>query len=211
MSQYEPLYDSFSRNVQERFVPATRMSVSPSVYLPNAEIDFLTGQLKPDRQRRRRTQGKRLEAERLEREQKRLEESVRREMSKGGVRISVRAGILVMALVLFFCGVTVLYHQGQIVQRQKDINRLEKEIAHYRVTNEELQTQIAEASDAAVICYYASQNLGMVPAQSVAAIHLTAADTRPTVQTAPATQDKEVVMIAMETPNTPVPAIASGY
>lgn len=209
MSQYEPLYDSFSRNVQERFVPATRMNVSPSVYLPNAEIDFLTGQLKPDRQRRRRTQGKRLEAERLEREQKRLEESVRREMSKGGVRISVRAGILVMALVLFFCGVTVLYHQGQIVQRQKDINRLEKEIAHYRVTNEELQTQIAEASDAAVICYYASQNLGMVPAQSVAAIHLTAADTRP--QTMPATQDKEVVMIAMETPNTPVPAIASGY
>lgn len=209
MSQYEPLYDSFSRNVQERFVPATRMNVSPSVYLPNAEIDFLTGQLKPDRQRRRRTQGKRLEAERLEREQKRLEESVRREMSKGGVRISVRAGILVMALVLFFCGVTVLHHQGQIVQRQKDINRLEKEIAHYRVTNEELQTQIAEASDAAVICYYASQNLGMVPAQSVAAIHLTAADTRP--QTMPATQDKEVVMIAMETPNTPVPAIASGY
>lgn len=209
MSQYEPLYDSFSRNVQERFVPATRMNVSPSVYLPNAEIDFLTGQLKPDRQRRRRTQGKRLEAERLEREQKRLEESVRREMSKGGVRISVRAGILVMAFVLFFCGVTVLYHQGQIVQRQKDINRLEKEIAHYRVTNEELQTQIAEASDAAVICYYASQNLGMVPAQSVAAIHLTAADTRP--QTMPATQDKEVVMIAMETPNTPVPVIASGY
>ena len=209
MSQYEPLYDSFSRNASDRFVPTARMNVSPSVYLPGAEIDFLTGQLKPDRQRRRRTQGKRLEAERLEREQKRLEEAVRREMSKGGVRISVRAGILVMALMLFFCGVTVLYHQGQIVQRQKEINRLEKEIAHCRIVNEGLQAQVAEASDAAVICYYASQNLGMVPAQSVAAIHLTAADTRPTMQAVP--QEKEVVVVAMESQNTPVPMVASGY
>lgn len=209
MSQYEPLYDSFSRNVPERFVPTARMSVSPSVYLPNAEIDILTGQLKPDRQRRRRTQGKRLEAERLEREQKRLEESVRREMNKGGVRISVRAGILAIAMVLFFCGVTILYHQGQIVQRQKDINRLEREIANCRMINEDLQAQIAEASDAAVICYYASQNMGMVPAQSVAAIHLTAADTRP--QALPQAQEKEVIVVAMGAQNTPVPAIASSY
>ena len=209
MSQYEPLYDSFSRHVPDRFVPTSRMNVSPSVYLPGAEIDILTGQLKPDRQRRRRTQGKRLEAERLEREPKRLEESIRREMSKGGVRISVRAGILVMALMLFFCGVTVLYHQGQIAQRQKEINRLEREIANCRIVNEGLQAQVAEASDAAVICYYASQNLGMVPAQSVAAIHLTAADTRP--QAAPRTQDRDVVVVAMETQNTPIPAIASSY
>ena len=34
MSQYEPFYDTFNRNVPERFVPAARMNVSPSVYLP---------------------------------------------------------------------------------------------------------------------------------------------------------------------------------
>ena len=92
MTQYQPYYDTFDRHAQDRIVPAARMNVSPSVFLPNSEIDFATGQLKPDRQRRRRTQGKRLEAERREREQKRLEEAVQREMNKGGVRITMRAG-----------------------------------------------------------------------------------------------------------------------
>ena len=68
MSQYEPLYDSFDRSMRERYVPTARMSVSASVYLPGSEVDLYTGQVKPDRPRRRRTQSKRLEAERLERE-----------------------------------------------------------------------------------------------------------------------------------------------
>lgn len=209
MSQYEPFYDTFNRNVPERFVPATRMNVSPSVYLPGAEIDFVTGQLKPDRQRRRRTQSKRLEMERLEREEKRTQEAIRREKEKGGVRISIRAGVLFMAVLLFFLGAFVLYQQGQIVQRQKEINHLERAIAEQRKVNEALETKIAEASDAAVICYTASQRLGMVPAETVAAIHLTAADTRPTQRA-----NSHAVMqepAAGNTQTTPVPMIASTH
>lgn len=209
MTQYQPYYDTFDRHAQDRFVPAARMNVSPSVFLPNSEIDFATGQLKPDRQRRRRTQGKRLEAERLEREQKRLEEAVRREMNKGGVRITMRAGVMILAVLLFFCGVSLLYQQGQIAQRQKELNRIERSAAEYRRQIELLETRIAEASDASVICYSASQKLGMVPAKTVAAIHLTAADTRPTLRANTQTAPKDVVVVTVDTQTTPVPVIAS--
>lgn len=209
MSQYEPFYDTFNRNVPERFVPAARMNVSPSVYLPGAEVDFVTGQLKPDRQRRRRTQHKRLEMERLEREEKRTQEAIRREQEKGGIRISIRSGMLLVAALLFFLGTIVLYQQGQIAQRQKEINHLDRAIAEQRKVNEALETRIAEASDAAVICYTASQKLGMVPADTVAAIHLTAADTRPTLRA----ENRPVMQetAAVDTQTTPVPMLASTH
>ena len=73
MSQYEPLYDSFSHGGRGGYVPTPRMSVSSSVYLPGSDVDPQTGWLKPDRQRRCRTQGKQLEMERLTREQQALE------------------------------------------------------------------------------------------------------------------------------------------
>lgn len=211
MSQYEPFYDTFNRNVPDRFVPAARMNVSPSVYLPGAEIDFVTGQLKPDRQRRRRTQSKRLELERLEREQKRIDEAIQREKSKGGVRISLRAGVLFVAVLLFVLGTIVLYQQGQIVQRQKEINHIERAIAEQRTQIEALQAKVAEASDAAVICYTASQKLGMVPAETVAAIHLTAADTRPAQRAENRTSTQETALLTVDTQTTPVPMIASSH
>ena len=135
MSQYEPLYDSFSHGGHGGYVPTPRMSVSASVYLPGSDVDPQTGWLKPDRQRRCRTQGKKLEMERLTREQQALEESIRREMSKGGVRISVRMGVFLTALLLFICGLCVLLQQGTIADRQKDINRLERSIADCRSQN----------------------------------------------------------------------------
>ena len=57
MSQYEPLYDSFSHGGHGGYVPTPRMSVSASVYLPGRDVDPQTGWLKPDRQRCCRTQG----------------------------------------------------------------------------------------------------------------------------------------------------------
>ena len=154
MSQYEPLYDSFSHGGHGGYVPTPRMSVSASVYLPGSDVDPQTGWLKPDRQRRCRTQGKKLEMERLTREQQALEESIRREMSKGGVRISVRMGVFLTALLLFICGLCVLLQQGTIADRQKDINRLERSIADCRSQNAALETQIAEAStEAATVSY----------------------------------------------------------
>lgn len=206
MSQYEPLYDSFYRGASERYVPSARMSVSASVYLPGSEIDLTTGQLKPDHLRRRRTQGKRLEQERLAREKQRLAESVRRESSKGGVRISVRAGLLAIAALVFVCGLVILSNQGRIVECQKEINRLERAAAECRSRNAELETQIAEACDADVIRYAASQNLNMIPSEAAEAIHLVAVDTRP--RQTKATQQLTASTTALEAQATQTPVSA---
>lgn len=213
MSQYEPLYDSFSHGGHGGYVPTPRMSVSASVYLPGSDVDPQTGWLKPDRQRRCRTQGKKLEMERLTREQQALEESIRREMSKGGVRISVRMGVFLTALLLFICGLCVLLQQGTIADRQKDINRLERSIADCRSQNAALETQIAEASTEAAICYAAARDLNMIPAESAEAIHLVAVDTRPMASAGTETQAQADAAIevpsAQTTSATRVPAVAS--
>lgn len=213
MSQYEPLYDSFSHGGHGGYVPTPRMSVSASVYLPGSDVDPQTGWLKPDRQRRCRTQGKKLEMERLTREQQALEESIRREMSKGGVRISVSMGVFLTALLLFICGLCVLLQQGTIADRQKDINRLERSIADCRSQNAALETQIAEASTEAAICYAAARDLNMIPAESAEAIHLVAVDTRPMASAGTETQAQADAAIevpsAQTTSATHVPAVAS--
>ena len=213
MSQYVPLYDSFSHGGHGGYVPTPRMSVSASVYLPGSDVDPQTGWLKPDRQRRCRTQGKKLEMERLTREQQALEESIRREMSKGGVRISVRMGVFLTALLLFICGLCVLLQQGTIADRQKDINRLERSIADCRSQNAALETQIAEASTEAAICYAAARDLNMIPAESAEAIHLVAVDTRPMASAGTETQAQADAAIevpsAQTTSATHVPAVAS--
>lgn len=211
MSQYEPLYDSFSHGGHGGYVPTPRMSVSSSVYLPGSDVDPQTGRLKPDRQRRCRTQGKQLEMERLTREQQALEESIRREMSKGGVRISVRLGVFLMALLLFVCGLCVLIQQGAIADRQKAINRLERSIADCRSQNAALETQIAEASTEAAICYAAARDLNMIPAESAEAIHLVAMDTRPVAAAGTYAQADAAIDVA-STENasaTHVPTVAS--
>ena len=213
MSQYEPLYDSFSHGGHGGYVPTPRMSVSASVYLPGSDVDPQTGWLKPDRQRRCRTQGKKLEMERLTREQQALEESIRREMSKGGVRISVRMGVFLTALLLFICGLCVLLQPGTIADRQKDINRLERSIADCRSQNAALETQIAEASTEAAICYAAARDLNMIPAESAEAIHLVAVDTRPMASAGTETQARADAAIEVPseqtTSATHVPAVAS--
>ena len=213
MSQYEPLYDSFSHGGHGGYVPTPRMSVSASVYLPGSDVDPQTGWLKPDRQRRCRTQGTKLEMERLTREQQALEESIRREMSKGGVRISVRMGVFLTALLLFICGLCVLLQQGTIADRQKDINRLERSIADCRSQNAALETQIAEASTEAAICYAAARDLNMIPAESAEAIHLVAVDTRPMASAGTETQARADAAIEVPseqtTSATHVPAVAS--
>ena len=211
MSQYEPLYDSFSHGGHGGYVPTPRMSVSSSVYLPGSDVDPQTGRLKPDRQRRCRTQGKQLEMERLTREQQALEESIRREMSKGGVRISIRLGVFLTALLLFICGLCVLLQQGAIADRQKAINRLERSIADCRSQNAALETQIAEASTEAAICYAAARDLNMIPAESAEAIHLVAMDTRPVAAAGTYAQADAAIDVA-STENasaTHVPTVAS--
>lgn len=204
MSQYEPMYDSFGPG--QRYVPNTRMSVSCGVFLPSSDVDILTGQLKPDHQRRCRTQAMRLEREKLPGEAEKLTDSINREMARGGVRISRRLGIFLIALLLFSCGLYVLVQQSTIVERQKAINRLERSIADCRAQNQLLQEQIDEASDAAAICYAASQELNMIPAEAVTPIRLVSVDTRP-LETRQFTAQNQQLQQTAET--TPIPMTAS--
>ena len=173
-------------------MPTERSQVKSSVYLPASDIDLRTGRLQPDRQRRRRTQALMLEKERLDAEDQTLSESLRREYSKSGVRISVRALVLIVAAVLFFCGILLLSQQGMIAERQKAINRLERSIKDYRAQNASLEEEIAQASDASTICYAAARDLNMIPAEAAEAVYLVAVDTRPAAVTASAETEESV-------------------
>ena len=192
MEQYVYTYDSFAQRGAEQYVPTERFQVKSSVYLPASDIDLRTGRLQPDRQRRRRTPALMLEKERLDAEDQTLSESLRREYSKSGVRISVRALVLIVAAVLFFCGILLLSQQGMIAERQKAINRLERSIKDYRAQNASLEEEIAQASDASTICYAAARDLNMIPAEAAEAVYLVAVDTRPAAVTASAETEESV-------------------
>ena len=79
MSQYQPMYDSFQRINQERFVPNTRMNIAASVSLDDPIMDEVTGQVKQQPPRRRRTQAMEIERRRLEKEESDLDAFIRRE------------------------------------------------------------------------------------------------------------------------------------
>lgn len=177
MAQYQPMYDSFNR-LPERYVPSARMGVSANVYLPGSELDFYTGQLKPEHQRRHRTQAQKLEKAELDRKEQK-KEALRKEYEKGGVRIQVWKGILICWIFFCICGSGLLWQMGQLAACQNEINRQQATIDEYRRANALLEEEIAAASDPAVICYAASQELHMIPAESAKAIQLTAVDTRP--------------------------------
>ena len=177
MEQYIRMYDSYTP--RSAYVPTGRIQVMNSVYLPASEINFANGQLQPDRLRRRRTQGMRLEKERLDREDVKLKEALAKEASKGGVRVSLRAMVMIVSVVLFFCGFYILTQQGIIMKCQQSINRQERDIAKVQKENEELQAQVAEACSEANICYAASKELNMIRSEEVDAIHMSAISTRP--------------------------------
>lgn len=205
MAQYQPMYDSFNR-LPERYVPTARMGVSANVYLPGSDVDFYTGQLKPEHQRRHRTQAQRLERAQLERREQK-KQALQKEMEKSGVRIQIWKGILICWIFLCICGAGLLWQMGQIVACQNEINRQQALIDEYRRANAELEEQIAAASDPAVICYAASQELNMIPAESAKAIQLTAVDTRP-LETAKR-QRMTAANQTEQVQNTPIPMIAS--
>lgn len=216
MEQYIRTYDSFSPYYSEQYVPTARMKVTNSVYLPSSDIDFRTGRLQPDRQRRCRTQAMRLEKERLDKEEQRLLTTVTREAGKGGVRVSMRMMVMTVAFTLFFCGVYLLTQQGIIADRQKAINRVERSIKDYRAQNTTLEAQIADASDSAKIKYAAARDLNMIPSEAAEAIHLVAMDTRPMSATARAADGQQAVQTAaasqsasVNAQTTSVPALAS--
>lgn len=208
MSQYQPMYDSFQRVSRERYVPAPRISVSASVHLPGSELDPYTGQLKPDRVRRHRTQAQRLEQQHLAEEDRRLKESLQREMKKGGVRVTWLTALVICATLAVACLFTVGYQLSILSACQSQLNTLQRDIQACKTENDDLEVEIAAASDPAVICYAASQNLNMIPAASAEAIELVAVDTRP-MMTAMHSVQPPVQTVSATVQTTQVPAIAS--
>ncbi len=178
MSQYQPMYDTFQRDARERYVPTSRINVAASVHLPGSEVDPVTGQLKPDHVRRHRTQAQRLEQMRLEEEDRKLKESLAREMKKGGVRVTWLSALVVCSVLAFVCLFTIGYQRSMITACQSQINALEKEIKTCTAQNEQLTDELEAARDISNIGY-AARNMGLVRAEAVEAVHLTAVDTRP--------------------------------
>ncbi|NLO86656.1 MAG: hypothetical protein GX096_14705 [Clostridiales bacterium] len=205
MSQSYPMYDGYRSNT-ETF--DGRMSVSSSVRVPGSEVDYITGLLKPDIQRRSRMQANRKEMEELEKEERKIIKN----SDKG---ISWGKSILFLSVILFTCCMILVFQYGQVVQMQTKINNSIDQIKVSSFANEELKTLIAEASDSATICYAAARDLNMVPAESVEAIHLVAEDPRPRKKVAVAQNDQQTQISAenQATQATAVPVIAnnSGY
>lgn len=73
MSQYEPLYDSFSHGGHGGYVPTPAHECIRQRLPAGSDVDPQTGWLKPDRSGVA-APGKKLEMERLTREQQALEE-----------------------------------------------------------------------------------------------------------------------------------------
>lgn len=178
MSQYQPMYNTFQRDARERYVPTTRINVAASVHLPGSDLDPYTGQLKPDRVRRHRTQAQRLEEQRLQEEDRKLKESLEREMKKGGVRVTWLTALVLCSVLVFGCLFAIGYQRSMITACQAQINAQEKEIKVCTARNELLSDELEKARDISNIGY-AARNLGLIRAEAVEAVHLTAVDTRP--------------------------------
>ena len=81
---------------------------------------------------------------------------------------------------------------------EEDVQRIEE----IKGVNDGLKAQIAEASDSSTICYAAARDLGMVPASSAQAIHLTAVDTRPSTATPDVNVSADAQVMAEANANT---------
>lgn len=179
MSQTASSYYSYQAFDRENYRPTGRLYVHSTVYLPGSDMDFETGMLRRDTQRRGRTQALRMEARRLDREYARMDAALHARKGEKGKRMQLRhAVLLVMSVVLFF-SLVLLVQQGVLSRKTRSYQLTRQANMDISEQNKELQAQIDEASDSATICYAASQDLGMIPASSTQAIHLTAVDTRP--------------------------------
>jgi len=179
MAQASKVYDSFHEYDSEAYMPNDRFYVRSSVYLPSSDVDIRTGMLREDLRRRGRTQALRMEAEKLDQEYAQLDATLEAHKIEKGVRISIRKAFLLVFSVTFLFSVLLLVQQGTLAQRQRSLKTLNQHMEEIKEANADLKAQITEASDSSTICYAAARNLGMVPASSAQAIHLTAVDTRP--------------------------------
>ncbi len=172
-------YNPYQAYDSRCFQPTDRFYVRSSVFLPNGDVDPLTGMLKKDARRRGRTQALRMEVHRLDLDFDKMNAAVQARQKEKGIRIPLRYAVALIFGVILLCAVILLVQQGTLLQRQRNLQAEQERIESIQTQNNDLRAKITEASDAATICYTASQDLDMVPASSTQAIHLTAVDTRP--------------------------------
>lgn len=197
MAQSGRIYDSFHEYDREGFAASDRFYVRSTVYLPSSEVDPRTGMLRDDARRHGRTQALRMEAENLEQEYAKLDATIQKRQKEKGIRVSLRGSVLLITFIILCFAVILLVQQGTLIQRQRSLKTINQRIEETKAANDDLKAQIADASDATNICYAAARDLGMVPADSAQAVHLTAVDTRPSGPT----QNVNVMADAQTTQN----------
>lgn len=179
MAQNGNFYDSYHEYEGNLYQPSDRIYVRSTVQVRDSEVDPVSGLLRPDGQRHGRTQALRTEKQQLDRDYNQMQEAMNKRNREKGQRVSLRSTVVLFFLLLLVLGIYLLVQQGMLAQRQRMLSALNQRIEATREDNRALEAKIAEASDAAAICYAAARNLGLVPADSTQAIELTALDTRP--------------------------------
>ncbi len=179
MSQAGMVYPSNQEYLYQNFQPTDRFHVRSSVYLPGGDVDPDTGMLRSDGRRAGRTQAMRMEAQRLDLEFAKMHAAVQARKDEKGIWMQLRYAVLLAFSVAMFFALVLLVQQGMLTQRLRNLQEMQQTITSIQTENTGIQAQIDEASDSATICYAAAQDLGMIPANSTQAIHLTAVDTRP--------------------------------
>ncbi len=179
MAQAGKMYDSFHEYDANLYQPSDRIYVRSSVRVHDSEVDPRSGLLKQDSPSHRRTQALRAEGRQLDSDYDQMQAAMQRRSREKGQRVSIGSTLMVFFLLALFLGVCLLVQQGILAQKQRMLASMNKRIEAVRAENRELEAKIAEASDAATICYAAARNLGLVPADSTQAIELTALETRP--------------------------------
>lgn len=179
MGMSQDVYNPYQAYDSSCFQPTDRFYIRASVSLPNGDVDPKTGLLKPNVIRRGRTQAMRMQARKLDRDFDTFSAAVQKRQAEKGIRIPMRYAVLAVLGAMLLCATILLVQQGVLIQRRQNLAAMQQRITDIQAENKELRAKIDEASDAATICYAAAQDLGMVPASSAQAIHLTAVDTRP--------------------------------
>jgi cell division protein FtsL len=179
MAQAGRIYDSFQEYAQEPFQTEDRFYVRSTVYLPNSEVDPRTGMLRADARRHGRTQALRMTGDKLDEDFVQLNATLQAHVKEKGIQLSRSTAFAIVLIPLLICSLILLVQQGSLVHAEQRLQTVNQRIESVKTSNADLKQQIAEASDSATICYAAARDLGMVPASSTQAIHLTAMDTRP--------------------------------
>lgn len=180
MSQYT-LNPVFRNNLYTGAQNNSRFYVRSNVYLPNSEIDFQTGMVQEAKRRVGRTQALVHEDMQLSKEYARLQAMVKARADEHGSRMSIKAAIGLIVLLLFIFGIILLVQQGNMVAKQSQIEQMGAKIMATQDVISGISAQIDEASDEVTICYTAAQDLDMIPAESAQAIYLDALTTRPSL------------------------------